>query len=206
MNLAKSPWRLLGIVGCVLAGTACSSVSNYSTESSAHGGPTSLPVCTRMIKAEVVALEQAIVLNRFGAFNPSGMLFALKRDVVLSNGTPLNEENIKTAPGNVRLRDDKRPRPLVLRINEGDCLEVRFHNLLMPAVPDERTRGRPGPDERDVPAVQSHGRVHERGVGPHAGVPVRRRVLRSLAGRATSKVTCAPIPFSSPVITEPSRP
>ncbi len=141
MNLAKSPWRLLGIVGCVLAGTACSSVSNYSTESSAHGSPTSLPVCTRMIKAEVVALEQAIVLNRFGAFNPSGMLFALKHDVVLSNGTPLNEENIKTAPGNVRLRDDKRPRPLVLRINEGDCLEVRFHNLLMPAVPDERTRG-----------------------------------------------------------------
>ncbi len=141
MNLAKSPWRLLGIVGCVLAGTACSSVSNYSTESSTHGGPPSSPVCARMIKAEVVALEQAIVLNRFGAFNPSGMLFALKQDVVLSNGTPLNEENIKTAPGNVRLREDKRPRPLVLRVNEGDCLEVRFHNLLMPAVPDERTRG-----------------------------------------------------------------
>ncbi|MBS0168767.1 MAG: hypothetical protein JSR62_00315 [Nitrospira sp.] len=29
----------------------------------------------------------------------------------------------------------------MLRVNEGDCLEVRFHNLLMPAVPEERTRG-----------------------------------------------------------------
>ena len=40
--------------------------------------------CERMITAEVVALEQAMVLNRYGAFNPSGMLFALKRDVVLN--------------------------------------------------------------------------------------------------------------------------
>ncbi|MGB7816993.1 MAG: hypothetical protein WBL28_11660 [Methylotenera sp.] len=109
----------------------------------------SIKQCGRILRAEVVALEQAMVLNRYGAFNPSGMLFALKRDVVLNglsnprypDGTALTDENIHLAPGHVRLRDNKRPRPLVLRANEGDCLEVRFHNLLMRGVPDERTGG-----------------------------------------------------------------
>lgn len=114
---------------------------------------TNKPVsCERMITAEVVALEQAIVLNRYGAFNPSGMLFALKRDVVLNGmGDPrypdgtalsaLSDDNLHLAAGHVRLRADKRPRPLVLRANEGDCLEVKFHNLLMQGVPDERLLG-----------------------------------------------------------------
>lgn len=126
-------WSLLLLGGCVLLGSACVGI---------HPVPTVPNVCKeRTIKAEVVALEQAIVLNRYGAFNPSGMLFALKHDVVFHDGTPLNDANMKEAPGNVRLREDKRPRPLVLRVNEGDCLEVRFHNLLMPAVPDERVQG-----------------------------------------------------------------
>ena len=32
--------------------------------------------------------------------------------------------------GNVRLRSDKRPRPIVLRMNSGDCLRITFTNLL----------------------------------------------------------------------------
>lgn len=98
----------------------------------------------KVVSAEVVAIEQAIVLNRYGAFNPAGMLYALQRDVVFSNhpsipdGTFVTAKNLHQAPGFVKLRDDKRPRPLVLRVNEGDCLEVTFHNLLMPGVPDER--------------------------------------------------------------------
>ena len=121
--------------------------------------PSAVKQCARILRAEVVALEQAMVLNRYGAFNPEGMLFALKRDVVLTgfddprypDGTFLTDENLHLAPGHVRLRDDKRPRPLVLRANEGDCLEVRFHNLLMPGVPEER---RMGPEQYDgkVPA------------------------------------------------------
>ena len=35
--------------------------------------------------------------------------------------------------GQVKLREDKRPRPIVLRVNEGDCLQVNFQNLLNPA-------------------------------------------------------------------------
>jgi hypothetical protein len=97
------------------------------------------------------------VLNRFGAFNPAGMLFALRRDVVFSghpgiaDGVAVDDANLSQAPGFVKLRESKRPRPLVLRINEGDCLEVRFHNLLMRGVPDDRT-GAPEQYQGRVPA------------------------------------------------------
>ena len=36
--------------------------------------PTPLPVCSRTIKADVVALDQAIMYNRLGAINPGGMI------------------------------------------------------------------------------------------------------------------------------------
>ena len=84
------------------------------------------PACGRTIKADVVALDQAFYNNRLGAFQAGGMIFALRRDVVPVYGTgPL-------AAGKVMLRPDKRPRPMVLRMNVDDCLEVRFQNLLSP--------------------------------------------------------------------------
>ena len=52
------------------------------------------------------------------------MIFALKRDVV-----PVDAAQ-GIAPGNVQLRADKRPRPIVLRMNVGDCLRINFTNLL----------------------------------------------------------------------------
>ncbi len=81
----------------------------------------------RQITAEVVALDQYWEWNRFGSFNPAGMMYSLRRDVVNKNaaGGPL-------LPGEVKLRDDKRPRPLVLRANVGDTLTVTFENLLAP--------------------------------------------------------------------------
>ena len=80
--------------------------------------------CERVITAEVVALDQPFFLNRLGAAMPGGMIFALERDVVATGGGDALE------PGRVTLREDTRPRPLVLRMNVGDCLEVRFTNLL----------------------------------------------------------------------------
>ncbi|MCB1400936.1 MAG: hypothetical protein KDJ82_14405, partial [Rhodobacteraceae bacterium] len=44
-----------------------------------HGGHEGLG---RTVCADVVALDQALVYNRFGSFNPFGMIFALRRDVV----------------------------------------------------------------------------------------------------------------------------
>lgn len=76
------------------------------------------------VRADVVAIQQPIVYNRFGSHDPHGMVFALKRDLSNSHGTE---------PGRARLREDLRPRPLVLRANVGDTLEIRFTNLLGPA-------------------------------------------------------------------------
>lgn len=91
--------------------------------------------CERTIDAHVIALEQVIFYNRFGSFNPSGLLFALARDVVDERGRSLEGRrpaDMTSLAGNVHLRPDKRPRPIVLRANEGDCLHVVFTNLLSP--------------------------------------------------------------------------
>src|SRR5215470_3942056 len=86
--------------------------------------PAPTPVCARTIKADVVALDQVIMYNRLGTVNPGGMIYALKRDVVAID--PLKG----IVAGNVQLRADKRPRPIVLRMNSGDCLQITFTNLL----------------------------------------------------------------------------
>ncbi len=88
--------------------------------------------CTRTIYADVVALDQQFYYNRLGAWNPAGMMYALRRDVV-DNNTGLTEaEGGTLTAGQVSLRSDKRPRPIVLRANIGDCLEIHFANLLNP--------------------------------------------------------------------------
>ena len=79
--------------------------------------------CQRQLYAHVVALDQPYFWNRLGAVQPHGMVYALRRDVVPITG-------ITPGPGNARLRSEKRPRPLVLRMNERDCLTVRFTNWL----------------------------------------------------------------------------
>ena len=75
-----------------------------------------LPAQCRKIKADVVALPQPIMLNRLGAAVPDGLVFALKGDTSTAN------------PG--MLREGKRPRPLVLRANVGDCLTISLTNLI----------------------------------------------------------------------------
>lgn len=97
----------------------------------------------RVVCADMVAIEQMLVYNRFGSFNPFGMIFALRRDVVpmveSGAGKPDCSQDTRTdqtAPtltaGAVRLRDCHRPRPLVLRANVGDLLYLHVTNLLAP--------------------------------------------------------------------------
>ena len=86
--------------------------------------PTGTAHCNRTLRADVVALDQVIFYNRMMAFLPSGMMYALRRDVEpIAGATP--------GPGDVRLRSDKRPRPLVLRMGAGDCLTINLQNLLI---------------------------------------------------------------------------
>lgn len=116
------------VFGCFSLLAAPSSAARLPLSPDNLGGT---PICNRIIRADVVAFEQAYLLNRFGAYVPAGMMFALKSDVVSIDGAS------KLTPGHVRLRPDKRPRPIVLRANEDDCLEVHFTNLLSETKPDE---------------------------------------------------------------------
>ena len=79
---------------------------------------------TRTVVADIVAFDQPFFWNRLGAVQPQGMMYALRRDV-----EPIDSSQ-GLVKGNVRLRADKRPRPIVLRMNVGDCLEIDFENLL----------------------------------------------------------------------------
>ena len=106
------------------------------------------PVCEHITKADVVALDQVIMYNRLGTVNPGGMIYALKKDVVAI-------DSVKgIVAGNVRLRSDKRPRPIVLRVNNGDCLRITFTNLLSP-----RPLSHEDPEDplSDQPATRSAG-------------------------------------------------
>ncbi|MGX0975086.1 hypothetical protein ACSSVY_000784 [Roseovarius sp. MBR-51] len=106
----------------------------------------------RTVCADIVALDQTLVYNRFGSFNPFGMMYALRRDVVsadspiksltaddcdaltgVESGIPGQPQTLR--PGDVRLKDCKRPRPLTLRANVGDILHLRLTNLLRPLEP-----------------------------------------------------------------------
>ena len=80
------------------------------------------------MKADVVVLDQPIVFNRLGSQNVNGIMYALRRDVV-DKATREPCGNACVA-GQVTLRPDKRPRPLVVRVAAGDCLDVSFKNLL----------------------------------------------------------------------------
>ncbi len=112
----------------------------------------------RVVCADIAALDQTLVYNRFGSFNPFGMIFALNRDIApltpapqadgvvdlrtalpldatqcgALTGTQTRGPDIALSAGDVRLRDCKRPRPMVLRANVGDTLVVHVANLLAP--------------------------------------------------------------------------
>ncbi|MDT5293911.1 MAG: manganese oxidase, partial [Acidobacteriota bacterium] len=97
--------------------------------------PQSWPSATDTVVANVVALDQVLVYNRLGAVNPSGMIFALERDVVAIQGTT-------PGPGNAQLRPGKRPRPLTLRVNAGQKLQINFKNWLAPTEKDDQPHTR----------------------------------------------------------------
>jgi len=78
--------------------------------------------CNRNLTADVVALDMPLMFNRLGAQNINGMMYALRGDVVdKSSLLPIGGGG---TAGNVTLRPDKRPRPLVLRMGAGDCMAI----------------------------------------------------------------------------------
>ena len=80
------------------------------------------------VYVEMAAIEQPFMYNRLGAAQPTGMVFALTKD--LDTTLPSSGKIPDSFLGTVRLNSNKRPRPIVLRANEGDILKIKFTNLL----------------------------------------------------------------------------
>ena len=118
--------------------------------------------CDRVVKADVVALDQVYFWNRYGAVQPHGMMYALKHDVVhvddyaaYESGEACDPNFVPKAlsPGEVTLRPGKRPRPLVLRLNAGECLQVELSNMLhdpRPTDPSHEKHYQDQPATREV--------------------------------------------------------
>jgi manganese oxidase len=93
-----------------------------------------------IVRADVAAIDFPIVFNRLGAQNVNWQMYALWRDLVHTSSGPepkplpaldaLTPDERKKLPGKVTLRPDLRPRPVVLRVAAGQCLQLRFTNLL----------------------------------------------------------------------------
>ena len=124
-------WHLLLVVVIAAFTFAGGAVWAQTVPDGGTEGLIGVTACARMIQADVVALDQPWFWNRLGAVEPQGMIFALKRDVVAINST------LGLTAGNVQLRPDRRPRPLILRMNVGDCLQINFTNLLSRTVRDD---------------------------------------------------------------------
>ena len=93
----------------------------------------------RTIVANVAVIDQPLTLTRLGAMVRGGKIYALAHDVFPQGTTPAHETYDKSCvdvgnctAGEVQLRSNKRPRPIVLRVNEGECLEINLTNLLSP--------------------------------------------------------------------------
>jgi len=71
---------------------------------------------------EIAAVQANLVYNHYGWHDPQGRFFVLKEDIE-REGT-LEHYLAKVESGEIR------PEPLVIRVNAGDCIEIRFTNLL----------------------------------------------------------------------------
>lgn len=71
---------------------------------------------------EIAAVQAKLVYNRFGWHDPQGRFFVLKEDIE-KEGT-LDNYLSKVESGEIR------PDPLVIRVNAGDCIEIRLTNFL----------------------------------------------------------------------------
>ena len=72
----RRPVRGVALVGLMLSPAAAADRM--------QARPPASPACSaaNTVTARVVALEQVYFYNRYGSFNPAGLLYALRRDVV----------------------------------------------------------------------------------------------------------------------------
>ncbi|HEV2827551.1 MAG TPA: hypothetical protein VGW76_08075 [Pyrinomonadaceae bacterium] len=128
-----------------LAPTAAATTTVSAPVTSSSSGPnlatTVIPIaCKRNINASVVALSQPYMLNRLGAAMPNAQIFALESDVDMTQ---------------LQLKGYRRPRPLVLRANVGDCLQIKLKNAVYQYPPLQSPGNSPFP-VLGTPQVSMH--------------------------------------------------
>lgn len=150
----------------------------------------------KLVQAHVVAIDMPMVFNRLGAQNVNWQMFALAHDLVRrkpnQGPAPLDASDWATPSslvGNVTLRPDLRPRPLALRVAAGDCLQVRFTNLLTKVSNPFQTQNRPllpaaHPMDQasSAPSMNIDDQVASRGAGFH---PNGLELVKSIASDAS---------------------
>lgn len=127
--LSRKLWQLLFIGLLLLANNGWAADANNNCQ---VGGKVK-----RIVNVNMLALNQPFWYSRMGAAQLNGIIYALASDVVImADGSPLTSNSQWKAGdynkllGKVTLRSDKRPRPIVLRANKSDCLQITFTNLL----------------------------------------------------------------------------
>jgi hypothetical protein len=146
--------------------------------------------------ANVVLFDTPMVFNRLGAQNPNWMMYALARDVVaidpvtgarVAGFIPSSNLALLTA-GEVALRPDKRPRPLVLRMPAESCLQINFKNLLDPVPnPFNPALAVPNALPNDIVDINPNANLvnNNQVVGRYAGVHVQgMQLVSSSTGNA----------------------
>jgi len=160
----------------LVAGSVMAGLASYTPDAGADAGAVLTCTGDNTVTADVVAIDQPIMFNRLGAQNINYMVYALRRDVVdtVSN-LPLTNGGNAAYRGLLTLRADKRPRPLVLRVAAGDCLEVHLQNLLTDSA-----------NPFEAPLVEGEGEDDGHG-GRHAGPdgPIM-QINNQVAGRQIS--------------------
>lgn len=71
---------------------------------------------------EIAAVQAKLIYNRFGWHDPQGRFFVLKEDIEKEGSLDNYLEKVES--GVIR------PEPLVIRVNAGDCIEIRLTNFL----------------------------------------------------------------------------
>src|SRR5581483_6986602 len=128
-TMAIAGWRQAFSIGKFAALGVIATATSFGSYARAADAPPQR--CETVVKADVVALDEAFQVNRLGTTRTDGEIYALRTDVVSTDGA-----GGELKPGHVMLRPDKRPRPMVLRANAGSCVEITFTNLLDPKQKD----------------------------------------------------------------------
>lgn len=71
---------------------------------------------------EIAAVQAKLVYNKYGWHDPQGRFFVLKEDIEKAGSLDAYISLVECG--------EIRPEPLVIRVNAGDCIEIRLTNFL----------------------------------------------------------------------------